>query len=56
MTLGAICLDIGILFFVPMAWAEEPPLIYTMSAGALVYTGLAFIAAGQSLLETEKRG
>lgn len=53
MTLGVLCLNIGLLLFLPLPFAGEPPLIYAMSAGALVYGGLGFIASGQAVLETE---
>lgn len=53
MALGSACLDLGVVMFVVLPWSGEPPLIYSMSAFALVYGGLGLIASGQALLEVE---
>ncbi len=55
MVLGVICTDIGALMFLPLPFSGEPPLIYAMSAGALLYGGLGFIASGQAILEVEQQ-
>ena len=54
MALGAACVNLGIVFHVVGFFTDEPPLIFQMSAFAILATGLAFVAAGQAILEAEK--
>jgi hypothetical protein len=56
MMLGAFCTDLALPLFVVGFFVDEPFLVYQMSAGALFFTGLAFIAAGQAILEAERAG
>jgi hypothetical protein len=54
MALGALFVDAGIVMFLVGFTTDEPFLIYQMSAGAIFATGLAFVAAGQAVLEGER--
>ncbi len=54
MALGALCVDVSLPLFVIGFLVDEPLLIFQMSAFAILATGLAFIAAGQAVLEAEK--
>lgn len=54
MALGSVCVDTSIPLFVVGFFVEEPFLVYQMSAAAIFWTGLAFIAGGQAVLESEK--
>ncbi len=54
MALGSFCADTAVpLFFVGFI-VDEPFIVYQMSAGALLFTGLGFIASGQAILEAQK--
>jgi hypothetical protein len=55
MMLGAACVDISIPLFIIGFFVDEPFLVYQMSAGAIFFTGLAYIAAGQAVLEAERQ-
>ncbi len=56
MALGSFCTDVSIPLFAVGFYVEEPFVVFQMSAAALFFTGLSFIAGGQAILQTEESG
>lgn len=56
MALGSFCVDTAIPLFVVGFFVDEPFVVYQMSAAAIFWTGMAFIAGGQAVLEAERAG
>lgn len=49
--LGVIMVLIGVAYFAYMPFADEQPAIYTMSAFALIFAGVATVCAVETLIE-----
>lgn len=54
MAIGSACTDSSIPLFVVGFFVNEPFLVFQMSAAALFFTGLGFIASGQAIMQAEE--